>query len=148
MIFRRVIDWFIAFQVNWDPGHCSTVLIFPSCFYCVRSTQLYITIRGHSLPFYCSRVQKPQALPTPPQVPRQGTTFLVRFHTKVKTHVIIASSCEALPSSSLGFKCCLAGPMMQMPSLLNRLPCTGQSQLFSSLFQQTTPCKCGHNAEN
>lgn len=70
-----------------------------------------------------------------------------KWHVSYQAHALTAS-CACCPASSAGARLPFAGPITQIPSLLNRLPWTGQSQLFSVRFQHTTPFKCGHRAEN
>ena len=75
--------------------------------------------------------------------------LLQRHTSRCQSHsyqALIASSCSAWPLASAGSSPAFAGPMSCTPSLLNRLPCTGQSQLFSAGFQHTTPFKWGQRA--
>ena len=83
-----------------------------------------------------------------PKKPRYAYRFASSCLVDSDPHPSTACCCVAFPLSSNAGRFPLAGPITWIPSLLKRLPCTGQSQLFSSWFQQTTPFICGHRAEN
>ena len=82
--------------------------------------------------------------PSYPSAPKLGNRI------SSTNHHAAAELCfnNASAASSAGGRLPNAGPIMPTPSLPNRLPCTGQSQLFSALFQHTTPFICGQSAEN